>query len=381
MFLFTPLMMITTDVSAQSTALKAVEWTVAAKLKNSDGSLSKGFAGAINVVSNEVLIVAGGANFIDKMPWEGGKKYYSKEIQVLHRKGDEFIADTLVSSVLPEPIAYCGQTVTAAGVVYAGGENDGGISKKAFLLNWDAAKKDIAIKPLPDLPVALTNVGLTAIGYTVYAIGGDQEKSSSSAVYSLNLHHDNQTWQSLTALPEPLANAVVVAQTGAIYVIGGRTKTASGISTLRGTAYVFHPEQSTWQACAPISDGKRQTNFSAGAGVAICDDQILITGGDNGEVFHQIETYISAISKSNDPEQKAKLTAEKNALSINHKGFYRAMLLYHIPTNTWTKIGNLPFPAQVTTTATKWGNDILLSNGEVKPGVRTPNIMLGKLKF
>ncbi len=376
-----PLMMITTAVAAQSTSLKTVDWCLAAQLKNQDGSLSKGFAGAINAVTNGVLIVAGGANFYDKMPWEGGKKYYSKEIQVLHRKGDEFIADTQVSTTIPEPIAYCGQTVTAAGVVYAGGENDHGLSKKAFLLKWKADQHSVVAKPLPDLPVAVTNIALATIGDVVYAIGGDQEKSSSNAVFSLNLKHKKEGWQTLPVLPMALANTVVVAQAGEIYVIGGRTKTASGISKLGGTTYVFNPKQKMWRSCAPMVDGENHTNFSAGAGVAIGKDQILIVGGDNGEVFHQLETYIAAIAKSNTAEEKAKLTTEKNALSIHHNGFYRAMLLYHIPTDTWKKIGELPFPAQVTTTATKWGDDIVLSNGEVKPGVRTPNVMLGKLKF
>jgi N-acetylneuraminate epimerase len=35
----------------------------------------------------------------------------------------------------------------------------------------------------------------------------------------------------------------------------------------------------------------------------------------------------------------------------------------------------------VTTNAVVWGDDIILSNGEIKPGVRTPNIMLGKITY
>ena len=79
-------------------------------------------------------------------------------------------------------------------------------------------------------------------------------------------------------------------------------------------------------------------------------------------------------------EEKEKLTKEKNALSIHHKGFYKGLLLYDTKHNRWTNIGDYPFPAQVTTTAVMWGNDILISNGEIKPGIRTPNVMLGKIK-
>lgn len=37
----------------------------------------------------------------------------------------------------------------------------------------------------------------------------------------------------------------------------------------------------------------------------------------------------------------------------------------------------LSFPAQVTTTAVKWGNEIVISTGEIKPGIRTPDVVVG----
>ncbi|TKC09533.1 kelch repeat-containing protein [Pedobacter frigoris] len=376
-------MLISTDISAQKTAIKQVEWTVAAKLQKPDGSASIGFAGPINAVHKDVLIVAGGANFPDKMPWEGGEKYYSKEIHILQKTGNHYSWNT-TKSTLPEPIAYCGNTVTERGLVYAGGENEKGLSRKAYLLNWNAASNKVEIKNLPDLPLAVTNMALTHIGNTVYAVGGDEKSTSSNAFLSLNLDEKAPEWKRLSNLPIALANAVVITQkqsgTLKIYVIGGRTKNTSGISELHNTVYMYNPLNKTWATCADISDGKQTSNYSAGAGVPIGKNQILLLGGDNGETFHKIETYISQIAKSTNEAEKLKLTAEKNELSIHHKGFYKGMLLYNTDTNKWTKIGELPFPAQVTTTARMWGNKIVLSNGEIKPGVRTPNIMLGSIK-
>jgi N-acetylneuraminate epimerase len=372
-------MFMTTQASAQEGLIKQVDWTVAARLQNPDGSLSKGFAGAINAVTNKVLIIAGGANFPEKMPWEGGKKYYSKEIHILQRSGSNFSWVAHVKDTLPEAIAYCGNTATPYGVIYAGGENEKGLSKKAFMLNWNAVQHKTEVKALPDLPIAVTNIGLSHIGNVVYAIGGDQQKQSSSAVFCLDLKQPNAQWETLPSLPIALGNAVVVAQAAELFVIGGRTKTPSGISELHGTTFAYNPSKNVWRSCAAISDGKENTNFSAGAGVPLGKNLILITGGDNGNIFHRIETYIAQIAQTEDPSEKARLTSEKNALNINHKGFYRGMLLYNTLSNKWTKIDNLPFPAHVTTTATRWDNDIVLSNGEVQPGVRTPNVMLGKI--
>lgn len=363
----------------------SVKWKVVAMLPPSNGQIkSLGFAGAINGVNKNVLIVAGGANFPNGLPWEGGKKYYSNEIFVLEKEGENFDWNKKAKSTLPEAIAYCGSTSTNAGVVYVGGENKNGISDKAFIINWNPEKNEIDVRPLPNLPVALTNVVLTHIGNILYAAGGDEETKSSESFFSLDLNKKNQQWKTLSDLPIALANATLIAQSGSrgesIYLIGGRTKTASGISDLRHTTFVYDLVKKTWMKCADISDGKNISNLSAAAGVAIDKNYILMIGGDNGKTFHKIETYISQIAKSNSPEEKEKLTEEKNALSIHHNGFYKGLLLYDAKRNKWTKTGDYPFPAQVTTTAVQWGNDIVISNGEIKPGVRTPNVVIGSIK-
>ncbi|MBA4275949.1 galactose oxidase [Flavobacterium sp.] len=378
------LIMSTTDAFSQKKAVNHIQWKKAAQLQNADGSISLGFAGAINGITNDVLIVSGGANFQDKMPWEGGKKHYSKEIHVLQKCNEVYKWNKNVRSTLPEPIAYCGSTSTDLGVVYVGGENENGLSNKAFILKWNNAKNDVEATSLPNFPLAITNIALTHIGNVVFAIGGDESTKSSDLFFSLDLNSTNREWKSLPKLPLALANSVAVAQKDKdatnIYIIGGRTKTPSGISDLHNTTFVFNLKKQIWESRANISDGVNTTNFSAGAGVAVGKNSILIVGGDNGTVFHKIETYLSQISKTDSPEEKTKLAAEKNMLNTNHDGFYKGILLYNTLTDSWSKIGELPFLAHVTTTATMWKNEIVLSNGEIKPGIRTPDVMLGTVK-
>ncbi len=382
--LFISLIMATTDAFSQKKEVNHVDWKTAAQLQNSDGSLSIGYAGPINGISNEVLIVSGGANFPDKMPWEGGKKSYSKTIHILEKCKDQYTWNNEVKSVLPEAIAYCGSTSTDLGVVYVGGENENGLSNKSYLLKWNAAKKEVEAKVLPDFPFAIANISLTHIGNTVYAVGGDEAAKSSDFFASLDLNEANPQWKALPNLPLALANAVVIAQKGKngvnIYVVGGRTKTASGISDLHNTTFVFDVKKQIWEAAATISDGKSSTNFSAGAGVAVGSHSVLIVGGDDGVVFHQIETYLSQIAQAGSEELKAELIAKKNKLVTNHPGFFNGILLYNTLTNEWSKVGELPFLPHVTTPAVLWDKKIILSNGEIKPGIRTPNVMLGTIK-
>lgn len=348
-----------------------------------DAKTSLGLAGAINGVDNDVLIVAGGSNFPDKLPWEGGKKAYYDRIFVLEKKGNKYCWNKKVKSVLPEPVAYCGNTSTLSGIVCVGGENQNGISDKCFLLNWNKDENAVVVKSLPGLPFALTNVAVTNMDDVVYAVGGDEQNNSSRAFFRLDLKDKNLHWERLADFPIPLANATAVAQNSKsgrkIFVIGGRSKTSSGISNLHHTTFAFDLKKQEWEKCADISDGKIITNLSAASGVPLDQNKILITGFDNGKIFHRIETMIAKIAQAKTPEEKQRLTGEKNNLSIYHKGFDKGLLLYDSNSDAWTKIGELPFPTHVTTTDVRWGDEIIISNGEIKPGVRTPDVWVGEV--
>jgi len=383
-FLISIFTLITFYSMAQKPVL-TISWKKIASVPDAgDAKTSLGLAGAINGVNNDVLIVAGGSNFPDKLPWEGGKKVYYDKIFVLQEKGNEYCWNKKVKSVLPESIAYCGNTSTPSGIAYVGGENENGISDKCFLLKWNEKENAVDVKPLPDFPLALTNIAVTNIEDVIYAVGGDEQNNSSNSFFSLDLKDKNLHWKKLPGLPVALANATVVAQNcksgKKIFVIGGRSKTPSGISDLHNTVFAFDIQKNQWKRCADISNGLYTTNLSAAGGVALGNNEILITGFDNGKIFHQIETLISKIAQAKTSEEKQKLTKEKNNLSICHKGFDKSLLLYNTNTNAWTKIGELPFPAHVTTTDVKWGNDIIVSNGEIKPGVRTPDVWIGKVE-
>ncbi len=383
-FLISIFTLMTFYSSAQKPVL-TISWKKISSVPDAgDAKTSLGLAGAINGVNNDVLIVAGGSNFHNKLPWEGGKKVYYDKIFVLQKNGFEYSWNKNVKSVLPQSIAYCGNTSTPSGIVYVGGENENGISNKCFLLTWNKKENAVDVKPLADLPLALTNVAVTNIDDVVYVVGGDEQNNSSNSFFSLDLKDKNLHWKKLPDLPVALANTTVVAQNSKsgkkIFVIGGRSKTPSGISDLHNTVFAFDFQKNKWKRCADISNGAHTTNLSAAGGVALGTNEILITGFDNGEIFHQIETLISKIAQAKTSEEKQKLTKEKNNLSICHKGFDKSLLLYNTISNQWTKIGELPFPAHVTTTDVKWGNEVIVSNGEIKPGVRTPDVWIGKVE-
>src|SRR6187401_2327630 len=106
--------------------IPALKWRKAGELPAN----SKGLAGPVTGVCNDKLIVAGGSNFPDSMPWLGGKKKYNSNGYVFRKtKNDSLVSFKTFN--LPFNLAYAACCSTSKGIVAAGGENESGISNKA----------------------------------------------------------------------------------------------------------------------------------------------------------------------------------------------------------------------------------------------------------
>ena len=363
---------------AQSKKVISIEWKTIAELPPfRDQSKSIGVAGPIVGVINDKLIVAGGANFPDKMPWQGGKKIYYNNISIFNKEKEQVFQEKIQNS-LTSNIAYAANCITPLGVVYAGGENELGLSDKVYLLQWDEASNSMRQTKLPDLPVETTNGSLVCIDNTIYFLGGETLTNTTNQFYSLNLIKINQGWMTLPVLPKPLSNMVVVAQylngQKQIYLMGGRAKQKNGISDFSSDVYSFDIHLKIW-------DKKKSLPYplSAGTGAVFSEKYILLFGGDRGERFNKVEQTISNINLEKDELRKENLISIKNKLLESHPGFSNEILLYNTQKNIWLSNGFIPFNTSVTTNLVQWGDEIIIPSGEIKAGVRTPRIISAKI--
>ncbi len=363
---------------AQSKKVISIEWKTIAELPPfRDQSKSIGVAGPIVGVINDKLIVAGGANFPDKMPWQGGKKIYYNNISIFNKEKEQIFQEKIQNS-LTSNIAYAANCITPLGVVYAGGENELGFSDKVYLLQWDEASNNLRQTKLPDLPVETTNGSLVCIDNTIYFLGGETLTNTTNQFYSLNLIKINQGWMTLPVLPKPLSNMVVVAQylngQKQIYLMGGRAKQKNGISDFSSDVYSFDIHLKIW-------DKKKSLPYplSAGTGAIFSEKYILLFGGDQGERFNKVEQTISNINLEKEQFKKENLISIKNKLLESHPGFSNEILLYNTQKNIWLSNGFIPFNASVTTNLVQWADKIIIPSGEIKAGVRTPRIISAKI--
>lgn len=336
-----------------------------------------GLAGPVVGIIHDQLIVAGGANFPDAMPWKGGKKKYYKELFVFAKKKDS-IFSMPVKTVLPFSIAYAASCTTPMGIVYAGGENDNGISNKVFLIQWEINQNDFNITSLSDLPEPITNAAMTCIGNTIYIVGGESNNTTIDCFYSLQLDQPNLGWQTLPKLPKPLSHMVSVIQfvenKKQIFIIGGRAKQKSGITKFSSDTYSFDIKAHRW-----VLKNQLPYSIAAGTGIAFSDHSILLFGGDKGDQFNKVENASNEIASENNENKKLELTAIKNQLLAMHPGFSKELLLFNTQNNTWQSQGFVPFNTRVTTMAVQWGKEVVIPTGEIKAGVRTPKLLTIKI--
>ncbi len=351
-----------------------LKWGIAGRLPaDASGNPPLGVAGAVVGIHNEVMLLAGGANFPDALPWEGGKKAIYREGNILERTRDGKW-EARGAFTLKNPVAYAASCSMPKGVVFAGGEDESGPLRAVWRLEWDAAAKKVAQEALPELPLPLSNAAMANLGDKLYLAGGQSADAVSNQFLVLNLEDSKKGWQELPQLPHAVSHAVLLAQSNGtypcLYLIGGRKANPGSTSDLYDSVFCYDPKKNIW---VPMHALPRA--LSAGTGVAAGPSYLLLFSGDAGEVFSRSEQLLVDIQQEQDTLKKEALKAERAELLRAHPGFRKEVLLYNTVTDTWATIDSIPYPGQVTTHAFRLGNDILIPSGEIKAGVRTPDIV------
>ena len=364
-------------VNSQHTPVQSINGKKVGEFPPTNGVPSIGLAGQSAGVFGDFMIVAGGTNFPNKLPWEGGKKVYYDDV-FLYNKDARGILTFSGSHILPMNLGYAATITTEKGLVIAGGENETGVLSKVMLLRVDS-KGAYNISPLPDLPIPLTNGIAVANKSLVYFIGGETVSQVSDRVFVLDLNNIQNGWTPLPPIPQPISHGVGVffngKKTKGIYIFGGRAKQQGGISDLYSANHFFDINTLQWSLKAPLP-----YELSAGTGVLDPSGRVLLFGGDRGEIFSKVEAVVAQKNKETDAWAIEALDKKRIALQSSHPGFSKEILSYSIEHDRWDSIGTLPFPTPVTTHAFFWNGFVMIPGGEVRAGVRTPNIYAAELQ-
>ncbi|TDU70586.1 galactose oxidase-like protein [Prosthecobacter fusiformis] len=327
------------------TAAAEEDWTALPTLPDAEG-----FAGSFAGVSGGALLVAGGTNFPDKRPWEGGTKIWYDTIYAL----EEPEGPWMKVGQLPTPNGYGVSITTEDGLVCIGGGDAGGNFRDVFRLRYADGK--VTTQALPMLPKACAFMAGAEMGGVMYVAGGIETPTATKALgtfWALDLKKVDLGWQELPPCPGPARIlATMAAHEGVVYLISGAGLKADAegkpAREWLSDAWSFQPNQG-WKKIATIP----RVAVAAPSPASVVDGQIIVLGGDDG------------VNVNFEPKEK-------------HPGFPREILAYDPGSDTWSGIGDLPF-SLVTTPAVEWKGRTVIPGGEARPGKRSPAVWSGKI--
>lgn len=289
---------------------------------------------------HEAVLAAGGANFPDGLPWEGGAKRFYRDILLLRQTQGEWRWHKVGD--LPEANAYAAfcSTTDRKGMVIAGGANAQGHLDDVWVVRADGRMESFGAK----LPAPRAYAGCVAVSGSLRIVGGAAAPQSVDCIANAlvaDLSAPERGWR---VAVENQRCARILPLCGGFagkFVWGGgcRLEERDGKATrfylndLRGNLGVNGARSALAASIAAC----------AGPGVEVAGG-IIFVGGDDG------------LHPSTDPN--------------THPGHSKQVIFLYGETLATVVIGQWPTPL-VTAPLLRLGDDIISISGETRPGVRT----------
>lgn len=351
-----------------------------------DSNYQKGVSGHFSGIFNDTyLMMAGGCNFPDLPPSEGGKKEFYKSIFIAKDFAESKKLNWEKIGELPEELAYGYGLQFGRSVIILGGENERIQSKKVFVLSLENQK--IKIENWPDLPETLNNFTAVIAQEFLYVLGGNKNGKASHSFLRLNLNKIQAGWEILPDFPgNPRTQAVAFSDEKNIYLAGGFALGYEELPPSLNTDYLtFNLENQSWENPQPIMIDSEKRSVGGGFAVNTDAETAYVSGGVNAEIFfkalkriHETNLLLKKEPKSpkieeNQKQGKIYLSQEASWYQFNPYliKFKKGEIAdFYLKDDRLRRAG---------ASMVSFGNSIFVIMGEIKPGVRTPSILHIKL--
>lgn len=334
------------------------------KEKDFTKGISACFAGIFN--GHSTLMIGGGCNFPDIPAADGGNKKYYRSIYAAEVTGDSLFTWEKIGE-FPQDVAYGVTISTPDGILCIGGMNAQESLTQVYRVTLKNKNAKAALETLPALPCALDNMTGSLLGNIVYIAGGNKNGIPCNDLYCLDLDDLTKGWHKLPSFPgSPRIQAVSAAQVNPhgeqIFCLWGGFSTSDGNrqATLSTDGYTYSPSTKKWTPLPDPTNNEGDTvSLGGGSIVALSDSLILCTGGVNKDIFLQALKHT---------------TPDYLLHPIEWYHFNNRLLVYNSRQKRWKEIAKVPETARAGASLIFDGYGYLLINGELKPGIRTPDI-------
>lgn len=309
------------------------------------------------------IMLAGGCNFPETPAAEGGAKRYYKGIYLSN--GTDNLQWEQIGE-LPQPSAYGVSLQCGNRLIIAGGMNSDGAHSAVYMLSDEDGV--CSVKELTPLPCTIDNAAGAIVGSRIYIVGGNADGCASSRVFTLDISAPESGWLEMAPFPgRGRVQPVCAATENALYVWGGFTPNDStGSAKVHCDGAKFEFANGMWKPLPTMYDeGGDPFTLSGGTAVLYTPCHIVITGGVNRAIFEDAisGTYYYI------PQKEYMLQSE---------GWYRfndRLLVFDTRSEQWEIVARNSLFARAGALLATDGENLLYIGGELKPGIRTPEIV------
>jgi N-acetylneuraminate epimerase len=305
-----------------------------------------GLGGPFAGTSQGRLLVAGGTNFPDQAPWQGGKKSWHDTVYLLPGPDGAWVR----AGKLPRALGYGVSVTTERGLLCIGGCDAQGHCAEVCLLQAPAGQLSCLAQASLPTPMAYGCGAL--LDQVVYVAGGLETPEATLPLrkfWALDLREPAPAWKELEPWPGPARMlAVAAVQAGAFFLLSGVALEPDAAGQVHRSylrdAYCFRPGKG-WQR---IADVPKPVVAAPSPAAQFGPSKLLVLGADDGSHagFQPLEA---------------------------HPGFSRDLFTYDTQTNAWTQSNGAPV-ACAAVPLVHWNQRFVIPSGELRPGVRSPQV-------
>ncbi len=308
----------------------------------------EGFAAPFAGMSGNALVVAGGANFPDKRPWEGGTKIWYDKVFVLPAPYETWS----ITGKLPRPLGYGISVTTSDGVLCAGGGDAKQHYADVFLLRRNGSSVECVTSGWPAMPRPCAFMSGALVGTTFYVSGGIETPDATACMntfWALDVARPEQGWRELDPCPGGARMLAVAGAGGDSFYLFSGTRLSAGKDGKAAREYLkdawrFTPG-SGWKR---LADMPRAAVASASPAPEWDGGQLMVVSGDDGSLV------------GFKPETE-------------HPGFPRSVLGYDPRKDVWTEYPGCPL-SRATVPTVEWNGRTVIPAGEARPGYRSAEV-------
>ncbi len=353
------------------------------------GNLQKGVSASYAALIQGRLIVAGGANFPDKLGFEGGKKVFYDEILLFDAAKKQWKS----IGKLPQASAYGVSVPLADGALWIGGCTDS--TSLAAVYKVTVSDGDsLHMEVYPSLPGLMDNFAGCTIADRIFIASGSEDGKAGCFFYTIDPRKET-AWRKLPDYPgiprtQPVMAALYADGKEWVYLLGGFfTGNGEAEPCMATDILRYSVTDEKWEKVGVLEDPQTGTVFSLGGATAMPVENryILCMGGVNHDVF--LEAVTAQYRIANDPSTSAE---QKKALNFEFSKHYmtqppayyrfnREYRLFDTQTNTWQTIDRALHGARAGATLVFDGHTFFAIQGELKPGVRSVETWKGEIEI